>query len=124
MSLFVNRIACRAPERIISCPFNKAHQIAQSRMQTHLVRCRKDHEGELIYCPYNTTHMVADPEFMVSILICLHYTHYYHSKHYLINIVNKTNIYFLTKILSTYEIQILRRYFFYIIMQLSVSIKK
>lgn len=51
----------------MSCPYNKAHQIIRSRMQTHLAKCKKAYpEQKLLECPYNTIHKVLEAEYMVS----------------------------------------------------------
>ncbi|KAL1117881.1 hypothetical protein AAG570_004194 [Ranatra chinensis] len=50
-------------EKIISCPFNRAHSVLKGRNQFHLTRCRKQHPcADMGYCPYNSTHIFPKSE--------------------------------------------------------------
>lgn len=52
---------------LLTCPYNKAHQIQRNRMQTHLIKCRKSYPEILkTVCPFNVTHLVKEPELAVS----------------------------------------------------------
>lgn len=56
-------------EDLVECPYNRAHQILRSRIQTHLVRCRKSHPDiHLEICPFNSTHLMKKEDKDVSIL--------------------------------------------------------
>lgn len=46
-------------EKILICPYNWAHVILKSRMQTHLVKCMKSHPQVVkLICPYDATHRI------------------------------------------------------------------
>lgn len=54
------------PEEMISCPYNKAHQIRRKRIQFHLVKCKKNYpDSNLQTCFYNTVHKIPEPEMKV-----------------------------------------------------------
>ncbi|XP_073835401.1 gametocyte-specific factor 1 homolog [Musca autumnalis] len=56
---------------IIECPYEKHHQILRSRMQVHLVRCRKNHPNEKkVTCPFNVTHVLNEPELEFHLSCC------------------------------------------------------
>lgn len=59
---------------LVECPYNKAHQIMRSRLQFHLVRCRRSHpNSEKVTCPFNTTHIMNKEELDVSTVINFRY---------------------------------------------------
>ncbi|XP_063697209.1 gametocyte-specific factor 1 homolog [Culicoides brevitarsis] len=44
-------------ENVIQCPYNPRHEILPYRMQTHLVKCERNHPHiKLEKCPFNSTH--------------------------------------------------------------------
>lgn len=44
-------------DKTVVCPYNKCHVILKSRIQTHLVKCEKQHpEIKLETCPFDITH--------------------------------------------------------------------
>lgn len=50
-------------EKTTTCPYNPSHQITVSRIQKHLVKCRRNHkDSELIICPYNASHHIPKSE--------------------------------------------------------------
>lgn len=54
-----------------TCPFEKAHQIRRSRMQIHIVKCRKNHPmAEMQICPFNATHVIPVPDYQYHLRIC------------------------------------------------------
>ncbi|OWR54527.1 gametocyte-specific factor 1 like protein [Danaus plexippus plexippus] len=53
----------------ISCPYNSAHRVPQSRIQAHIVRCQSKHP-ELSPCPYNATHRLPKSELKCHVLSC------------------------------------------------------
>ena len=58
-------------EKTITCPYNPSHQITQERIQTHLVKCRRNHpEVDLMVCPYNASHHVPKPEEQFHVTSC------------------------------------------------------
>ncbi|KAJ8985643.1 hypothetical protein NQ317_015139 [Molorchus minor] len=51
------------PEEKIMCPYNRAHHIRRSRMNTHLVKCKKNYpDAKLIECDFNVDHKIPEPE--------------------------------------------------------------
>ncbi|KAL5275851.1 GTSF1 family protein [Megaselia abdita] len=56
---------------LLSCPYNKSHQIQRNRMQTHLIKCRKSYpEISKVACPFNVTHLIKEPELSYHVSIC------------------------------------------------------
>ena len=54
-----------------TCPYDKSHRILKSRMQFHLVRCRKNHpanKDQLRTCPFDAVHVVNSIEYEVRTL--------------------------------------------------------
>jgi len=48
-------------ENLVTCPYNKFHQIRNSRIRYHLLKCGKNHPNiELEVCPYNATHLFPE----------------------------------------------------------------
>lgn len=59
------------PHDMISCPYNKCHQIEHYRMQIHLQKCRKQHpKCKKVTCPFDATHIVNDMELDYHVLQC------------------------------------------------------
>lgn len=53
---------------LVECPYNKAHQLLKSRIQTHLIKCRKSYpKVQKVQCPFNVTHLINEPELDVSV---------------------------------------------------------
>ncbi|GBP39220.1 Gametocyte-specific factor 1 [Eumeta japonica] len=51
------------PDDLLTCPYNKAHQVERSRIQFHLEKCRKQHPNEQkIKCPFDATHVINRAE--------------------------------------------------------------
>jgi len=58
-------------EELVTCPYNKFHQIKKSRIQYHILKCKKSHpELELVICPYNATHHFPKSEEREHLLSC------------------------------------------------------
>ncbi|XP_034838953.1 gametocyte-specific factor 1-like [Maniola hyperantus] len=52
-----------APHQLMSCPYNKAHQVEHYRMHVHLQKCRKQHKDcNKATCPFDSTHVINDVE--------------------------------------------------------------
>ncbi|CAO1381231.1 unnamed protein product [Diamesa serratosioi] len=50
-------------ETLVQCPYNKAHQILQSRFQKHLTKCKNSYtKNDMAICCYNTTHIFNKSE--------------------------------------------------------------
>ncbi|CRK98136.1 CLUMA_CG011504, isoform A [Clunio marinus] len=46
------------PDKMLVCPYNKAHFIFRQRMPAHLIKCGKKYKGEvLMMCPFNAMHL-------------------------------------------------------------------
>lgn len=52
-----------ASDKLVSCAYNMAHEIYESRLQYHLVKCRKAHSGQKKHiCVFDSTHHVDSTE--------------------------------------------------------------
>ncbi|CAH0698286.1 unnamed protein product [Spodoptera exigua] len=59
------------PHDMISCPYNKAHQVEHYRMHIHLQKCRKQYPNSgKINCPFDATHIVNEVEINYHISVC------------------------------------------------------
>ncbi|KAL1505889.1 hypothetical protein ABEB36_005343 [Hypothenemus hampei] len=54
----------RDNEAQLMCPYNPSHYIRKSRMEYHLVKCRKSfpQNGRFVMCDFNSTHRIPMPE--------------------------------------------------------------
>lgn len=67
----LNSPALPGYEDLVECPYNKAHQIMSSRMQTHLYKCRKNYPDlKYIKCPFNETHDFPEQEMPNHVKVC------------------------------------------------------
>ena len=58
-------------EKTITCPYNPSHQITQERIQTHLVKCRRNHpDMDMKICPYNASHHIPKAEEQYHVTTC------------------------------------------------------
>jgi len=58
-------------EKTITCPYNPSHQITQERIQTHLVKCRRNHpDMDMAVCPYNASHHIPRAEEAMHVTHC------------------------------------------------------
>lgn len=58
-------------EKTTTCPYNPAHQITVSRIQKHLVKCRRNNkDSEHIICPYNASHHIPKAEEQYHVAHC------------------------------------------------------
>jgi len=56
---------------LVTCPYNKFHQIRRSRIQYHILKCKKNYPDiELVVCPYNATHQFPEHEKRGHLLHC------------------------------------------------------
>ncbi|XP_067637633.1 protein D7-like [Eurosta solidaginis] len=56
---------------VVVCPYNKAHRLLRRRLQSHLIKCRKNYpQLELQKCPFNVTHHIPEPEFAIHVTNC------------------------------------------------------
>ncbi|XP_063585530.1 uncharacterized protein LOC134762958 [Penaeus indicus] len=61
----------RSIEKLLTCPYNPAHQILPHRMAQHLVKCKKSHpDADMKVCVFNATHVVPTHLYQVHILEC------------------------------------------------------
>jgi len=50
-------------EKTTTCPYNPAHQITIERIQSHLIKCRRNHpNSNHVICPFNASHHIPQPE--------------------------------------------------------------
>jgi len=50
-------------ENLVTCPYNKFHQIRNSRIRYHIIKCQKNNPHiNLLVCPYNATHRFREEE--------------------------------------------------------------
>ncbi|XP_029723168.1 gametocyte-specific factor 1 homolog [Aedes albopictus] len=62
----------RGYEDLVECPYNRAHQIMQFRMQTHLTKCRKNYKDlKYVKCPFNETHDIPQKELALHVESCV-----------------------------------------------------
>eukprot|EP00093_Oithona_nana_P013893 13893.XXX_344533_343793_1 [CDS] Oithona nana genome sequencing. len=58
-------------EELITCPYNKFHQIRPTRIQYHLIKCKKRYpNADMIICPFNASHHVPREEERTHLLEC------------------------------------------------------
>ncbi|XP_049884416.1 gametocyte-specific factor 1 homolog [Pectinophora gossypiella] len=51
------------PHAMMSCPYNKAHQVEHYRFHVHLQKCRRQYPNcNKVSCPLDATHIVNDVE--------------------------------------------------------------
>ncbi|GFW61398.1 CHHC U11-48K-type domain-containing protein [Trichonephila clavipes] len=56
---------------ILTCPYDNAHRMKESRLQIHITKCRQDHlNGKHFVCPFNSTHVLPDQEKAYHLLRC------------------------------------------------------
>ncbi|KOB67932.1 Protein D7 [Operophtera brumata] len=59
------------PRQLMTCPYNKAHQVEQYRMHIHLQKCRKQYPNEAVsVCPFDATHIIRDVEMDYHVRTC------------------------------------------------------
>ncbi|GFQ88770.1 hypothetical protein TNCT_168881, partial [Trichonephila clavata] len=47
------------PNMMVTCPYNNAHRMKESRLQIHITKCRQDHlDDDHFVCPFNSTHVL------------------------------------------------------------------
>ncbi|CAG9120318.1 hypothetical protein JYU34_008213 [Plutella xylostella] len=57
--------------RMMTCPYNMAHQVEAYRMQYHLEKCRKQYpNSKKVSCPFDATHILADAELDYHVSVC------------------------------------------------------
>lgn len=50
-------------EKTIACPYEPSHQITVERIQSHLIKCRRNHpNSNHVICPFNASHHIPQPE--------------------------------------------------------------
>ncbi|GFT68584.1 uncharacterized protein NPIL_181811 [Nephila pilipes] len=51
------------PNMMVTCPYNNAHRMKESRLQMHITKCRQDHLNDFHFqCPFNSTHVLPHQE--------------------------------------------------------------
>ncbi|XP_063391831.1 gametocyte-specific factor 1-like [Cydia fagiglandana] len=59
------------PHQMMTCPYNKAHQVEHYRMHIHLQKCRKQYPNmPKVSCPFDATHVVNDAELDFHVSTC------------------------------------------------------
>ncbi|GFG28640.1 hypothetical protein Cfor_05673 [Coptotermes formosanus] len=60
-----------ADDPLIQCPYNPSHMILKSRMQGHIVKCKKNYPlANKMVCPFNAIHHVDKPDYQYHISTC------------------------------------------------------
>ena len=55
----------------IQCPYNPSHLILKSRMQAHIVKCKKNYPlADKMVCPFNAVHHVDKPDYQYHVTTC------------------------------------------------------
>ncbi|KAL7027896.1 hypothetical protein ACKWTF_005642 [Chironomus riparius] len=50
-------------EKMVECPYNKAHLVVQHRMANHIIKCRKSQEiSGVKECRFNSSHLLPMAE--------------------------------------------------------------
>jgi hypothetical protein len=61
----------QADDPILECPYDTSHSILKSRMQQHLVKCKRNHPlADKMICPFNAVHHVDKPNYQYHITTC------------------------------------------------------
>ncbi len=51
-------------DNVVSCPYDKSHQVLRHKLSQHLVRCARQHpDARMSVCPFNSAHHVPDTKF-------------------------------------------------------------
>ncbi|GFQ93391.1 gametocyte-specific factor 1 [Trichonephila clavata] len=59
------------PNMMVTCPYNNAHRMKESRLQIHITKCRQDHlDDDHFVCPFNSTHVLPHQERSYHLLRC------------------------------------------------------
>ena len=60
-----------AEDPLIQCPYNSSHVILKSRMQGHIVKCKKNYPtANKVVCPFNAIHHVDKPDYQYHVSTC------------------------------------------------------
>lgn len=58
-------------DRLLVCPYESSHKVTASRMNHHLVKCRKNYYvTEKTICPFNDEHMIFEQESETHKILC------------------------------------------------------
>lgn len=60
-------------DRLLVCPYESSHKVTASRMNNHLVKCRKNYEltePKKAICPFNEQHVIFEPEIETHKILC------------------------------------------------------
>lgn len=60
-------------DRLLVCPYDEKHSVAATRMNHHLVKCRKNYfvnESEKTKCPFNAEHGIFAQEIEIHKMVC------------------------------------------------------
>jgi hypothetical protein len=56
---------------IVQCPYNVSHSVLKSRMQSHLVKCKRNYPlANKAVCPFNAVHHVDKPDYQYHVSTC------------------------------------------------------
>jgi len=59
-------------EKTTTCPYDPTHQITVSKIQKHLVKCRRNHkDSQHVICPYNASHHIPKAEEQYHLAHCV-----------------------------------------------------
>ena len=58
-------------EVTLTCPYNPSHQILESRMTVHLIKCRRSNlDKKVEICPFNSSHHVKMEDYEEHLNTC------------------------------------------------------
>ncbi|KAL4703500.1 hypothetical protein ACJJTC_011302 [Scirpophaga incertulas] len=59
------------PHQMVTCPYNKSHQLEHYRFHMHLQKCRKQYPNcPKQTCPFDATHIINDVELDYHVTVC------------------------------------------------------
>ncbi|KFM79289.1 Gametocyte-specific factor 1, partial [Stegodyphus mimosarum] len=61
----------KVENRLVTCPYDEAHKVKESRLQLHIAKCRLNHlDQPMEVCPFNAKHVLPRNELSHHVLNC------------------------------------------------------